>query len=66
MQIVISDTSCLFDLRKGDLLTGLLALPYRFAITLPLFEDELLDMSMCEKRHMSKVDLKSGNCPENR
>ena len=49
MQIVVSDTSCLIDLRKGGLLTGLLALPYRFAIPLPLFEDELLDMSAREK-----------------
>lgn len=49
MQIVISDTSCLIDLRKGDLLTALIALPYRFAIPLPLFEDELLDMSAYEK-----------------
>ena len=49
MQIVISDTSCLIDLRKGDPITGLLALPYRFAVPLPLFEDELLDMSEREK-----------------
>ena len=49
MPTVISDTSCLIDLRKGGLLTRLLALPYRFAIPLPLFEDELLDMSACEK-----------------
>lgn len=49
MQTVISDTSCLIDLRKGGLLTALLALHYRFAIPLPLFEDELLDMSAREK-----------------
>lgn len=49
MQVVISDTSCLIDLRKGNLITGLLALPYRFAVPLPLFEDELLDMSTREK-----------------
>ena len=49
MRTVISDTSCLIDLRKGSLLTGLLALPYRFATLLPLFEDELLDMSAREK-----------------
>ncbi|GHF01451.1 hypothetical protein GCM10016455_23000 [Aliiroseovarius zhejiangensis] len=50
MRIVISDTSCLIDLRKGGLLSGLLALPYQFAIPLPLFEDELLDMSGREKQ----------------
>jgi len=31
------------------LLSGLIALPYRFAIPLPLFEDELLDMSAHDK-----------------
>ena len=49
MRIVISDTSCLIDLRKGGLLAGLLALTCRFAVPLPLFEDELLDMSAREK-----------------
>lgn len=49
MRIVISDTSCLIDLHKGGLLAGLLGLPYRFAIPLPLFEDELLDMPPHEK-----------------
>lgn len=52
MRIVISDTSCLIDLRKGGLLAGVLALPYRFAIPLPLFEDELLDMSVREKAQL--------------
>ncbi len=49
MRIVISDTSCLIDLRKGGLLSGLLALPYRFSIPLPVFEDELLHLSPREK-----------------
>ena len=49
MRIVIGDTSCLIDLRKGGLLTGFLALCYRFAVPIPLFENELLDMSALEK-----------------
>ncbi|MEM7530162.1 MAG: type II toxin-antitoxin system VapC family toxin [Pseudomonadota bacterium] len=57
MRIVISDTSCLIDLRKGGLLTGLLALPYQFAIPLPLFEDELLDMSVRDKDLLVKAGL---------
>ena len=57
MQIIISDTSCLIDLRKGGLLSGLLALPYRFAIPLPLFEDELLDMSTREKAMLVESGL---------
>ena len=58
MPTVISDTSCLIDLRKGGLLTGLLALPYRFAIPLPLFEDELLDISAREKTMLVESGLK--------
>jgi len=57
MRIVISDTSCLIDLRKGGLLSGLLALPYRFAIPLPLFEDELLDMSARDKGLLVRAGL---------
>jgi hypothetical protein len=57
MRIVISDTSCLIDLRKGGLLTGLLALPYQFAIPLPLFEDELLDMSARDKNLLVQAGL---------
>lgn len=57
MRIVISDTSCLIDLRKGGLLSGLLALPYQFAIPLPLFEDELLDMSDREKATLTDSGL---------
>lgn len=57
MRIVISDTSCLIDLRKGGLLTGLLALPYQFAIPWPLFEDELLNLSARDKDLLIQAGL---------
>lgn len=43
MRIIVSDTSCLIDLRKADLLSALLALPFRVQVALPLISDELSD-----------------------
>jgi predicted nucleic acid-binding protein len=42
MRIIVSDTSCLIDLRKGDLLAATLALAgFRMQVALPLARDEL-------------------------
>lgn len=41
MRIIVSDTSCLIDLRKADLLAALLALGYHVQVALPLVTDEL-------------------------
>lgn len=41
MRIIVSDTSCLIDLRKADLLAAMLALDYRVQVALPLVKDEL-------------------------
>lgn len=42
MRIIISDTSCLIDLRKADLLAATLALAgFRVQVALPLARDEL-------------------------
>ena len=35
MRIIVSDTSCLIDLRRGGLLELFLELPYEFVITFP-------------------------------
>ena len=43
--IVVNDASCLIDLRKGDLLSSLTKLPYRFVVPLPVRESEVLDFS---------------------
>jgi len=41
MRIIVSDTSCLIDLRKADLLNATLALGFRVQVALPLVHDEL-------------------------
>ena len=55
MRIIISDSSCLIDLHKVDLLEALLELPFSFGIPQPLFETELLSISREEKQRL--VDL---------
>lgn len=41
MRIIVSDTSCLIDLRKAELLSATLALGFRVQVALPLVHDEL-------------------------
>ena len=48
--VVVNDASCLIDLRKGQLLHVLCALPYRFVVPLPIRESELLDFTDQEWR----------------
>jgi predicted nucleic acid-binding protein len=49
MQIIVSDSSCLIDLRKASLLEAFLGLPYEIIIPDTLFEEELLKFSAAEK-----------------
>ncbi len=49
-RVVVTDASCLIDLRKGRLLPAMLSLPYRFAVPLPLRKHELLDFTDDEWR----------------
>ena len=49
MRIVVSDSSCLIDLRKASLLDVFLRLPYEFLIPNTLFEEELLKFTDEEK-----------------
>ena len=48
MRIIVNDASCLIDLRKADLLTAALTLPYRFVVPLPLARTELLEFTAAE------------------
>ena len=50
MRIVVSDSSCLIDLRKASLLDALVRLPYELLIPNTLFEDELLKFTAEQKR----------------
>jgi predicted nucleic acid-binding protein len=49
MRIIVSDSSCLIDLRKGGLLEAFLELPFEFVIPDVLLENELLSLSRAER-----------------
>ena len=57
MQVIVSDSSCLIDLRKGGLLRALLRLPYTVVMPQPLFDDELLSISATEKAALTTGGL---------
>ena len=57
MRIVVSDTSCMIDLRKASLMEALLRLPYEFVMPDALFEDEWLCLSNAEKRALRDLGL---------
>ena len=49
MRIIVSDSSCLIDLRKASLLAAFVRLPYEILIPNTLFEEELLRFTAEEK-----------------
>ena len=57
MRIIVSDTSCMIDLRKAALLQELLRLPYTFVMPDVLFEDEWLSLDAAEKARLIKLGL---------
>lgn len=61
MRIVVSDSSCLIDLRKASLLDAFVRLPYELLIPNTLFEEELLKFTEVQKRvlrdGMKVIDL---------
>lgn len=63
MRIIISDTSCLIDLRKAALLTVFLRLPFEILIPNTLFDDELLSFSTEEKKSLVRAGLKVVDLP---
>jgi rRNA-processing protein FCF1 len=60
MRIIVSDTSCLIDLRKASLLEALIQLPYKIGIPDVLFE-ELVNFKQTEialiEEHFKKMSL---------
>lgn len=58
MQIVITDSSGLIDLKKGGLFRAMLTLPFEFVIPDLLFEDELLSLTDVEKQYLLYHGLK--------
>ena len=63
MRIVISDSSCLIDLRKASLLDAFLRLPYELLIPNTLFEEELLKFSAAQKTAMVRGGIKVVDLP---
>jgi hypothetical protein len=58
MRIIVSDSSCLIDLRKASLLEALLGLPYEIVIPDTLFEEELLKFTQKQKKRLLQGGLK--------
>jgi predicted nucleic acid-binding protein len=62
IEVVVNDSSCLIDLRKGGLLTTALLLPFRFVVALPLVTAELNDFTEADwadlrARGLQVIDL---------
>ena len=55
--VIVSDASCLIDLRKGGLLDVLCNLPYRFVVPLPVRESEVLDFSNKQWRKLDDAGM---------
>jgi hypothetical protein len=66
MRIVVSDSSCLIDLRKVLLLDALLRLPFEFLIPDTLFEDELVKFTATQKKALLRGGLKVIELPGER
>jgi predicted nucleic acid-binding protein len=66
MRIVVSDSSCLIDLRKVSLLDTFLRLPYEVQIPNTLFEEELLKFTPAQKKALIHSGLKVMDLPGER
>ena len=63
MRIIVSDSSCLIDIRKASLIDAFLKLPYEILIPNTLFEDELLKFTATQKRTLIAGGLKIIDLP---
>jgi predicted nucleic acid-binding protein len=57
MRIIVSDTSCLIDLRKADLLSATMALPFTVQVALPVAHDELSDFGPDDWQRLTDLGL---------
>lgn len=57
MRIVVSDSSCLIDLRKASLLDAFVRLPYELLIPNTLFDGELVKFTAAQKRALVRGGL---------
>ena len=63
MRNVVSDSSCIIDIRKASLLNTFLLLPYEFLIPNTLFDDELLSFTGAEKEALVRGGLRIMDLP---
>jgi predicted nucleic acid-binding protein len=63
MRIIVSDSSCLINLRKASLLDAFLKLPHEILIPNTLFEDELLKFTDAQKRALIRGGMKVMDLP---
>lgn len=63
MHIIVSDSSCLIDIRKAALIDAFLKLPYEILIPNTLFEDELLKFTDVQKRALISGGIKIIDLP---
>jgi len=66
MRIVVSDSSCIIDLRNVSLLDVFLRLPYEILIANTLFEEERLKFTEAQKRALIRGGLKVIDLPGER
>ena len=60
MRIVVSDTSCIIDLHKVDLLFAILKLPYTFVIPHTLFDgDGVTRAKVSDHAHWVQANISS-------
>jgi hypothetical protein len=59
MRIIVSDSSCLIDLRKASLLDVFLRLPYEIVIPNTLFEEELIRFTDEQKEALVREACRS-------
>ena len=57
MRIIVSDTSCIIDLHKVELLLAALTLPYTFVIPHSLFDSELHRLTEDEKAELLRLGM---------
>src|SRR5437899_729872 len=63
MRIVVSDGSCLTDLRKAAMMDMAFRLPHEFLISNTLFEDGLLEFTPAQKEALVGSGLKVVDLP---
>ncbi|MYC64765.1 MAG: hypothetical protein F4X12_00335 [Acidobacteriia bacterium] len=63
MRLIVSDSSCLIDLRKASLLEAFLDLPYEVLIPDALFEEELVRFTPAQKDLLLQGGLKVVEVP---